>query len=89
MKFHTDQHFIYITAREDEHKEELQLYYKIMEEDLEEMTKDWSTDLLIPTDLAEMSDPKLDNSEATHKEHDTPGPSRRQKIEEFQDLSSA
>jgi hypothetical protein len=40
MKFHVDQHFIYIIMRADEHKEELQLYYNITEEDLEEITKD-------------------------------------------------
>jgi hypothetical protein len=32
---------------------------------------------------------KLDGSKATHKEHDTPGPSRRKKTAEVQDLSSA
>jgi hypothetical protein len=35
-----------------------------------------------------MSDPELDSSEATHKEHDTPGTSRRKKTEEVQQLSS-
>jgi hypothetical protein len=42
MKFCIDRHFIYITARADEHKEELQSYYKLTEEDIEEITKDWS-----------------------------------------------
>jgi hypothetical protein len=42
MKFHAYRHFIYITAHADEHREELQLYYKPTEEDLEEITKDWS-----------------------------------------------
>jgi uncharacterized HAD superfamily protein len=55
MKFSVDQHFIYITARSDEHKKQLQSYYKIVEEDLEEISKEWSTDLLIPTDPAEIS----------------------------------
>jgi hypothetical protein len=36
-----------------------------------------------------MSDPKHDNLEAAHKEHDTPGTSRRRKIEEVQDLRNA
>jgi hypothetical protein len=89
MKFCTDQHFIYLTAQVDEHKEQLQSYYKLMEEDLEEITKDWSADLLIPTHLAEMSDPELDSLEATHKEQNTPSTNRRKKIEEVQDLSSA
>jgi hypothetical protein len=60
-----------------------------MEEDLEEITKDWSSDLLIPTDPAYMSDPELDSSEATHKEHETPRTRKRKKTEEVQDLSSA
>ena len=53
MEFCTYRHFIYITVQVDEHKEELQSYYKLMEEDLKEITKDWSTDLLIPTYLVE------------------------------------
>jgi hypothetical protein len=40
MKFHADRHFIYITAHAEEHKEELQSYYKLTEEDLDEITKD-------------------------------------------------
>jgi hypothetical protein len=37
-----------------------------------------------------MFDPKLIGSlEATHKEHDTPGTSKRKKTEEVQNLSSA
>jgi uncharacterized protein YsxB (DUF464 family) len=50
LKFSADQHFIYITMRANEHKEQLQLYYKITEEDLEEITKDWSVDILIPAE---------------------------------------
>jgi hypothetical protein len=88
MKFHADRHFIYITTREDEHKEELQSYYKLTEEDLKEITKDWSADLLISVDPAEMSNSELDSSEAAHKEHDTPGTIKRKKTREIQDLSS-
>jgi hypothetical protein len=43
--------------------------------------------LLIPTDPVEMSNP--DSPKTMHKEHDTPGPSRRKKTEEVQNLSSA
>jgi hypothetical protein len=89
MKFNADRHFIYITTRADEHKEQIQSYYNLTEEDPEEITKDWSADLLIPADLAEMSDPELDSLETTHKEHDTLGTSRRHKTEEVQDLSNA
>jgi hypothetical protein len=81
MKFNADRHFIYITARSDEHEEKLQSYYKITEEDLEEITKEWFADLLIPTNPAEISD--LDSQEDTHKEHNTP-----KKTEEVQNLRS-
>jgi hypothetical protein len=67
MNFSVDRHFIYITACTDEHKKQLQSYYKLMEEDLEDITKDWSIDLLIPVDPAEISD--IDSPEIVH---DTP-----------------
>jgi hypothetical protein len=41
MKFNADRHFIYITMHADEHKKQVQSYYKMTEEDLEEITKDW------------------------------------------------
>jgi hypothetical protein len=83
MKFNVDRHFIYITTCADEHKNQLQSYYKLTEEDLEEITKDWWTDLLIPTDPVEMSD--IDSPEVAH---DTPGPSKTKKNEEAQDVSN-
>jgi hypothetical protein len=49
-KFHIDQHFIYITARRDESKEELQSYYKLIDEDMEEITKEWPTKFLVPVE---------------------------------------
>jgi hypothetical protein len=58
-----------------------------MKEDLEEITKDWSSKLLIPAKPAEMSNP--DSPETTHKEHNTPGPNRTKKTEEVQDLRSS
>jgi hypothetical protein len=81
MKFNVDHHFIYITARVDEHKQQLQSYYKLTKEDLEEITKDWSADLLIPTDSMEISD--IDSPETAQ---DTPGPSKTKKTEEIQDI---
>jgi hypothetical protein len=41
MKFHADRHFIYIIVHAYEIKEELHSYYNLIEEDLEEITKDW------------------------------------------------
>ena len=84
MKFNADRHFIYITVRADEHKKQLQSYYKLMEEDLEEITKDWSTDLFIPADPTEISD--IDSRETTQ---DTPIPIRTKKTEEVQEIDSA
>jgi hypothetical protein len=40
MEFRVDRNFIYIIAQANKHKEELQSYYKLTEEDLEEITKD-------------------------------------------------
>jgi hypothetical protein len=56
MKFSIDRHFIYITVRVDEHKEKLQSYYKLTEKYLEEITKEWSTNLLIPINPVEIFD---------------------------------
>jgi hypothetical protein len=83
MKFNTDKHFIYITSCVDEHKQQIQSYYKMTEEDLEEITKDWLVDILIPADPTEISD--IDSLETTQ---DTPGPSRTKKTEEVQELDS-
>jgi hypothetical protein len=51
---------------------------------LEEITKDWLVDLLIPVDPTEMSD--LDSLEVVH---DTLGPSKTKKTEEVHDLDNA
>jgi hypothetical protein len=86
MKFNVDQHFIYIIVRTNEHQEKLQSYYKLTEEDLEEITKEWSTDLLIPANPTEIYD--IDSLEDTHKEQNTPETNRRKKTEEVQNLSN-
>jgi hypothetical protein len=84
MKFNADRHVTYITTCADEHKQQLQSYYKLTEEDLEEITKDWSEDLLIPADPVEISD--IDNPKTMQ---DTPGPNGTKKIKEVQELDSA
>jgi hypothetical protein len=87
MKFHTDRHFIYITVCADEIKEELQSYYKLTEEDLEEITKEWPTEFLIPVDQAELSNPNLIGSlVVTHEEYDAPNSSRKKKKEDVQEI---
>jgi hypothetical protein len=55
-----------------------------MEEDLEEITKDWSTNLLIPADPAEMSD-----VESPETVSDTPELSKMKKTEKVHDLDNA
>jgi hypothetical protein len=89
-KFCVDRHFIYITTRVDEHKEEFQSYYKLTKEDMEKITKEWHADFLIPVDQAELSDPDLIESPmVTREEYDTPGSSKRKKKEEVQELNNA
>jgi hypothetical protein len=55
-----------------------------MEEDLEEITKEWFIDLLILVDPAKISN--IDSLEAAQ---DTPGPRKIKKTDEVQYLSSA
>jgi hypothetical protein len=55
-KFRTDRHFIYITARKDESKEELQSYYNLTDVDMEEVTKEWLAKFLVPVEYVDLSD---------------------------------
>jgi hypothetical protein len=55
-----------------------------MEEDLEEITKEWYADLLITTDPMEIS-----NIDSPKKVQDTLRPSKTKKTEEVQELDSA
>jgi hypothetical protein len=58
-KFHIDQNFIYITGRKDERKEELHFYYKLTDEDMEEIRKEWPVEVLVPIDDEELFDPDI------------------------------
>jgi hypothetical protein len=90
VNFHADKHFIYITACGDEHKEVLQSYYKITEEDLEEITKEWPIELLISVYPTELSDLELIRSLVVTREgYNTPGTSRKNKTKEVQKLNNA
>jgi hypothetical protein len=83
MKFSVDHHFIYITVRADEHKQQPQSYYKLTEDDLEEINKEWSANLLIlenPMEISDIDSPK--------EAHDTLGPIKTKKNEDAQDVSS-
>jgi hypothetical protein len=89
-KFRADKHFIYIIARRDEHKEELQSYYKLTEEDMEEITKEWPAEFLVPFEQTQLSDPDLIGSPVvTREEYDAPNNSRKKKKEEVQELNIA
>jgi hypothetical protein len=80
--FRIDRNFIYITVHGDEHKEELQSYYKLTEEDMEEITKEWSTEFLVPVDHAEISNLDLIESIVfTREEYDGPNINIRKKKE--------
>jgi hypothetical protein len=59
------------------------LYYKLTKEDLEQITKEWSADLLVATNPIEMSD--VDIPEAMP---DTPRPSKTNKDDEAQYVHS-
>jgi hypothetical protein len=63
MKFNIDRHFIFIIAHVDEHKHQLQSYYRLTKEYLEEITKEWLVDLLVLADPTEISD--ADSPETT------------------------
>jgi len=49
-KFRVDRHCIYMTMHRYEHKEELHSYYKLIEEGMEEITKEWPKEFLVPLD---------------------------------------
>jgi hypothetical protein len=55
-KFCTDPHFIYITTHRDKNQEELQSYYKLSDEYMEQITKEWSEELLVPIADEELSE---------------------------------
>jgi hypothetical protein len=89
-KFHADRHFIYITAWRDESKEELQSYYKLTDEYMEDITKEWLAEFLIPVGDVELSDPDLIGSPVvTQTEYDGPSSARKnKKKEEVEDIES-
>jgi hypothetical protein len=55
VKFCTDRHFIYINVHRDKHKEYVQSYYKLTEEDMEEITKEWPEELPVLVNHTELS----------------------------------
>jgi hypothetical protein len=90
-KFHSDRHFIYIIACRDESKEELQSYYKLTDEDMEEITKEWSTEFLVPVEQTKLSNPDIiGNPLVTREEYDGPSSAKKKKKkEEVQEINNA
>jgi hypothetical protein len=89
-KFQIDRHFIYITTQRDERKEELQSYYKLTDEDMEEITKEWPTKFLVPMEYIELFDPDIiEIPLVTQTEYDGPSSAnKKKKKEELQDIDS-
>jgi hypothetical protein len=57
---------------------------------MEEITKEWPAELLIPVDQAELSDPNLIKSLLfTCEEYEAPNSSRRKKKKEVQKMNNA
>jgi hypothetical protein len=57
---------------------------------MEEITKEWLAEILIPLDQEELSDPNLiGSSVVTREEYDAPSSRRRKKKEEIQELNRA
>jgi hypothetical protein len=72
------------------HKEELQSYYKLTKEDMEEITKEWPAEFLIPVNQEELFDPDLiDNLVVNREEYDAPNSIRRKNKEEVHKLKNA
>jgi hypothetical protein len=89
MKLYVDRHFIYITVCRDEHKEQLQSYYKITEEDMDEITKECPAEFLIPVGQAEISDPDLIESHVfTREEYDSPSSRKRRRRKRYRSLTT-
>ena len=83
VKFHAYRHSIYITTCRDESKEELQSYYKMIDEDMEEITKEWTTKFLVPVEDAEIYDPDIIGSPlVTWVEHDGQANAKKKKKKE-------
>jgi hypothetical protein len=89
--FFVDAHFIYINTRRDESKEELQSYYKLTDDDMEHITKEWSEEFLVPIFDAELSDTNTIGSPlVTQVEHvkQSSGTKKKKKKEEIQDIET-
>jgi hypothetical protein len=73
----------------DENQEELQSYYKLTNEDMEQITKEWSEQFLLHVADAELSDTDTIGipivTQVEHVRHSS-GTKNKKKQEEFQDI---
>jgi hypothetical protein len=82
-KFHADWHFIYITAHRDKSKDDLQSYYKLTNEDMQEITKEWLAEFLVPVKDAKLSDPNtIESPLVTQTEYDGPSNTKKKNKKE-------
>jgi hypothetical protein len=74
----------------DERKEDLKSYYKLTKEYMEEITKEWPTEFLVPVGDEKIFDPDLIGSPlVTTAEWDGPSNAKkRKKKKEFQDINN-
>jgi hypothetical protein len=75
----------------DENKEELHLYYKITDEDMEKITKEWLEEFLVPVVDVELSDiDTIGSPIVTQVEHvgQSSGTMKKKKQEEVQDIET-
>jgi hypothetical protein len=70
-KFCIDRYFIYITACRDESKGEFHSYYKMTDEDMDEISKECPAEFLVPVEYVEIFDPNIIGSPfVTRVKHD-------------------
>jgi hypothetical protein len=78
-------------VRQDENQEELQSYYKLTNEDMEHITKEWSEEFLVPVTDAKLSDTDTIGSPIfTRVEHvgQSSGTKKKKKQEEVQNIET-
>jgi hypothetical protein len=89
VKFLIDRHFIYITVLRDESKEDLQSYYKMIDKDMEEITKESPTKFLIPMEYVDLSNPHIiEIPLVTRVEHDGQTSTKKKRKEDVQNIQS-
>jgi hypothetical protein len=82
-KLHAYDEFIYITTYGEENKEELQDYYKLTEEYMDEITKEWPAQFIVPVGDVELSNPDLIGSPVvTREEYDRSSNTKKKKKKE-------